>query len=64
MLPISLKLWKITSGDFHCCIFLKLLFQSLHFWTSTAHDHKAHFVTSQKSNLRIQIGQVLQFYVH
>ena len=36
---------------------------------STAHDQKARFVTSsdvtsQKWNLRIQIGQVLQFYVH
>ena len=36
---------------------------------STAHDQKARFVTSsdvtsQKRNLRIQIGQVLQFYVH
>ena len=48
MLPISLKLWKIAIGDFHCCIFLKLLFQSLHFWISTAHDQKAHFVTPQK----------------
>ena len=48
MLPISLKLLKITSGDFHCCIFLKLLLQNLHFWISTAHDQKTHLVTSQK----------------
>ena len=31
MLPISLKLEKIMSWDFYFCIFLKLLFQILHF---------------------------------
>ena len=38
------------------------------FWISTVHEQKAHFVissilTSQKWNLRIQIGQVLQFCI-
>ena len=36
------------SWDFYFCIFLKLLFQILHFldYISTGHDQKAHFVTS------------------
>ena len=38
-------------------------------WISTAHQQKAHFltssvVTSQEWNLRIQIGHVLQFCMH
>ena len=51
------------------CICLKFFFQILHFWVSNAHDQKAYFVTSsvmtsQKWNLRFQIGQVLQFCEH
>ena len=39
------------------------------FWISTAHEQKAHFVTSsivtsQKRNLKIQMGQVVQFCIH
>ena len=54
--------------DFHFVFVLSYFFKFSIFWVSTAHDQKAHFVTSsivtsQKGNLRFQIGQELQFYV-
>ena len=57
------------SWDFHFVFVLSYFFKFSIFWVSTAHDQKAHFVTSsimtsQKWNLRFQIGQVLQFYEH
>ena len=69
MLQISHKLSKKMSRDFHFVFVLSFSFIFSIFGVSTAHDQKAHFVTSsvvtsQKWNLRFQIGQVLQFYVH
>ena len=68
MLPISLKInyrrqWVETSRFSTYC------FKFFIFWISTVHHLKAHFVTSsvvtsQKWNLRIQIGQVFRFCVH
>ena len=57
------------SSDFHFVFILSFSFKFSIFGASTAHDQKAHFVTSsvltsQKWNLRFQIGQVPQFYVH
>ena len=57
------------SWDFHFVFVLSFSFEFSIFWVSTAHDQKAHFVTSsvvtsRKWNLRFQIGQVLHFYVH
>ena len=56
------------SWDFRFVFVLSFSFKFSIFWVSTAHDQKAHFVTSsivtsQKGNLRFQIGQVLQFCV-
>ena len=57
------------SSDFHFVFVLSFSFKFSIFLVSAAHDQKAHFltssvVTSQKWNLRFQIGQVLQFYGH
>ena len=57
------------SWDFHFVFVLSFSVKFSIFWVSTAHDQKAHFVTSsvvtsRKWNLRFQVGQVLQFYVH
>ena len=57
------------SWDFHFVFVLSYYFKFSIFGVSTVHDQKAHFVTSpvvtsQKWNLRFQIEQVLQFYVH
>ena len=57
------------SWEFHFVFVLSFSFKFSIFGVNTAHEQKAHFVTSsvvasQKWNLRFHIGQVLQFYVH
>ena len=57
------------SWDFRFVFVLSVSFKFSIFWVSTAHDQKAYFVTpsvvtSEKWNLRLKIGQLLQFCVH
>ena len=57
------------SWEFHFVFVLSYSFKFSIFGVSAAYDQKAHFVTSpvvtsQKWNLRFQIGKVLQFKMH